>query len=142
MGNATSLCVTCGAEFVPATPRRGHPDTRFCTAACRALRERTHGPRIIPGPASAGAACAAEMVEPDEAVDPPAGSLEVVGSVKMAEPVELVRPVEVIGADGTAGADAGRPAPLPPLGTEHCCPHCGHQFAIVNFVMKSLDSAG
>ncbi|MFF3750429.1 hypothetical protein ACFYYH_08210 [Streptomyces sp. NPDC002018] len=138
MGNTTSLCATCGAEFVPTTRRRGRPDARFCTAACRALRERTHSTRIVPGPPTAEPAGAAEAVESVEAVE----SLEAVGSVEKAEPVEWAGPVEMIEAAGAAGTDAARPTPLPPLGTEHSCPHCGHQFMIVNFVLPSLDSAG
>ncbi|GAA3545865.1 hypothetical protein GCM10022295_29650 [Streptomyces osmaniensis] len=49
-----------------------------------------------------------------------------------AEPVETFETVE---------GDAGFPTPLPPLGTEAACPHCGHQLTIVNFVLPSLDSA-
>ncbi|GAA2460798.1 hypothetical protein [Streptomyces glaucus] len=120
MGNATSPCAMCGVEFVPEARRRGRPDSRFCTAACRALWERTHGTRIVPGPSTAK----------------PAGTAGTTGPVETTEPVETAGPV------GTAGADAGRPAPLPPLGTEHSCPHCGHQLTIVNFVLPSLDSAG
>ncbi|WP_345016560.1 hypothetical protein [Streptomyces shaanxiensis] len=111
MSNATSLCATCGIELVPTPRRRDRPDSRFCTATCRALWERTHGTRIAPGPPTAE----------------PAGTGEAVEAVKVL---------------GAAGADAGHSVPLPPLGTEHSCPHCGHQLTIVNFVLPSLDSAG
>ncbi|GAA4823288.1 hypothetical protein [Streptomyces ziwulingensis] len=97
MAHATSPCATCGDEFVPAARRRGRPDSRFCTAACRALWERTHGSRI----SSAG-------------------------------------PAEPVAADTVTVAAT----PLPPLGTEHSCPHCGHQLTIVNFVLPALDATG
>ncbi|MFD0433137.1 hypothetical protein ACWEGX_41120 [Streptomyces chartreusis] len=104
MGNTTSLCATCGVEFVPTARRRGRPDSRFCTAACRTLWERAHSTHTASRPSTAQSA--------------------------PAEPVE------------SAESDAGLPTPLPPLGTEAACPHCGHQLTIVNFVLPSLDSAG
>ncbi|MEV8433228.1 hypothetical protein [Streptomyces chartreusis] len=107
MGNTTSLCATCGVEFVPTARRRGRPDSRFCTAACRTLWERAHSARTASRPSTAESA--------------------------PAEPLETVETVE---------GDAGLPTPLPPLGTEAACPHCGHQLTIVNFVLPSLDSAG
>ncbi|MFG1664163.1 hypothetical protein [Streptomyces sp. Y7] len=92
MGNATSLCATCGVEFVPTARRRGRPDSRFCTATCRALWERADKTRTV-------------------------------------------------SETSTDDGDTGRPTPLPPLGTEASCPHCGHHLTIVNFVLPSLDSA-
>ncbi|MFF4048494.1 hypothetical protein ACFYZ5_17700 [Streptomyces chartreusis] len=109
MGNTTSLCATCGVEFAPTARRRGRPDSRFCTAACRTLWERAHSTRTASRPSTAESA--------------------------PAEPVETVETVE------TVESDAPLPTPLPPLGTEAACPHCGHQLTIVNFVLPSLDSA-
>lgn len=129
MGNATSLCATCGVEFVPTARRRGRPDSRFCTATCRALGERTRGTQVLPGPPTVETASAGEAVE----------TVKVVKSLEAVEPLESVASAERVEA---VGADAGCPTPLPPLGTEHSCPHCGHEFTIVNFVQPSLDSTG
>ncbi|MFG2732976.1 hypothetical protein [Streptomyces canus] len=52
-------------------------------------------------------------------------------SVETVPPLEAVEVVESVAS-----------APLPPLGTEHSCPHCGHDFTVVNFVLPSLDSTG
>lgn len=135
MGNATSLCATCGVEFVPTARRRGRPDARFCTATCRALGERTRGTRMVPGPSTAETAGAGEAVETIESVT----SFEAVETLKSVAPTERVEQLERAEA---VGADAGFPTPLPPLGTEHSCPHCGHEFTIVNFVQPSLDWTG
>ncbi|GAA3871504.1 hypothetical protein GCM10023084_25640 [Streptomyces lacrimifluminis] len=135
MGNATSLCATCGVEFVTTARRRGRPDARFCTAACRALGERTRGTHMVPGPPAVVTTRANEAVETIESVT----SLDAVETLRSVAPTERV---EALGKVEAVGAGAVCPTPLPPLGTEHSCPHCGHEFTIVNFVQPSLDRTG
>jgi hypothetical protein len=54
--------------------------------------------------------------------------------------METVPPLEALEVVGSLEPVAS--APLPPLGTEHSCPHCGHEFTVVSFVLPGLDSTG
>ncbi|MFE2042885.1 hypothetical protein ACFXAZ_18570 [Streptomyces sp. NPDC059477] len=138
MPTAPGLCATCGVEFVPSPRRRGRPDSRFCTATCRTLWERAHGARggsEAAGDGSDGAGTGGTG-DGGGAGEARAGARAEAGSRAGIE----------IGAGFGSGSGIGSGAdcatPLPPLGTEHSCPHCGHQLTIVNFVLPSLDSTG
>ncbi|MFE4670268.1 hypothetical protein ACFRI7_34905 [Streptomyces sp. NPDC056716] len=146
MRTAPGLCATCGVEFVPSPRRRGRPDSRFCTATCRALWERAHGARGGAGAGGDGSdgggtggnggGGGAGKAEVGDGAGAGAGARAGIGIGAG------IGSGTAIGAGAGAGAGADAATPLPPLGTEHSCPHCGHQLTIVNFVLPSLDSTG
>ncbi|MFJ6393802.1 hypothetical protein ACIQJT_40195 [Streptomyces sp. NPDC091972] len=84
MGNAPRLCAACGVEFVPAARRRGCNGPPFCTAACRAVWERTHRTQSVPGPPPVETVPLLEAVEavqsPDSAAAAPLPPLPPLGT--------------------------------------------------------------
>lgn len=42
---------------------------------------------------------------------------------------------------GSAPAEDISATPLPPLGTGHSCPHCGHRLTVINFLLDDDESA-